>query len=311
MRRLLPLVLCAGLGAGLAACADEAPVTTATLARPSTVPAAAAPTALPAPTGLPATTVPPTTLPPTTPAPTTVPTTVPTTPAPTTIPKVVPGRVVLVGDSVMAALDPNYTDAAREVLGAAGWKVDIDAAVNRSTIQGGSVVAGLHPGAGDTVVLMLGHNDAGSTKVFGPRVETVLAQLAGVQRVYWLTMREPRYAEANAVLAAAQATHPNLHLIPWAASIQPGWTAKDGLHLNGSGRHRHGPAHPASHQLTARRPRSPAGAGSGARGGAGVPEPAPPARGCPVGVSREAAPSGRTSWRPVGGGRSARGGASG
>jgi lysophospholipase L1-like esterase len=224
-------VLCAGLGAGVAACADEVPITTATLARPSTTLPAATTVAATAPTTLAATTLPPTTLPPTTPAPTTV----PTTPAPTTIPKVVPGRVVLVGDSVMAALDPNYTDAAREVLGAAGWKVDIDAAVNRSTIQGGNVVAGLHPAAGDTVVLMLGHNDAGSTKVFGPRVEAVLARLAGVQRVYWLTMREPRYAEANGVLAAAQATHPNLHLIPWAASIQPGWTAKDGLHLNGSG----------------------------------------------------------------------------
>jgi lysophospholipase L1-like esterase len=234
VRRLLPLVLCAGLGAGLGACDEASPVTTATLARPSTVPAAAAPTTLP-PTTLPATRLPPTTLPPTTLPPTTIPTTVPTTPAPTTIPKVVPGRVVLVGDSVMAALDPNYTNAAREVLGAAGWKVDIDAAVNRSTIQGGSVVAGLHPAAGDTVVLMLGHNDAGSAKVFGPRVEAVLAQLAGVQRVFWLTMREPRYAEANAVLAAAPATQPNLHLIPWAASIQPGWTAKDGLHLNGSG----------------------------------------------------------------------------
>jgi hypothetical protein len=193
VRRLLPLVLCAGLGAGLGACDEASPVTTATLARPSTVPAAAAPTTLP-PTTLPATRLPPTTLPPTTLPPTTIPTTVPTTPAPTTIPKVVPGRVVLVGDSVMAALDPNYTNAAREVLGAAGWKVDIDAAVNRSTIQGGSVVAGLHPAAGDTVVLMLGHNDAGSAKVFGPRVEAVLAQLAGVQRVFWLTMREPRYA---------------------------------------------------------------------------------------------------------------------
>jgi lysophospholipase L1-like esterase len=224
-------VLCAGLGAGLAACAEEQPVTTATLARLSTVPAAT--TA--APTTLPATTLPPTTLPPTTPVPTTVPTTVPMTPAPTTISKVVPGRVVLVGDSVMAALEPNYTDAAREVLGAAGWKVDIDAEVNRSTVQGGNVVAGLQPGPGDTVVLMLGHNDAGSARVFGPRVESVLAQLSGVQRVYWLTMREPRYAEANGVLAAAQAAHPNLHIIPWAASIQPGWTAKDGLHLNGSG----------------------------------------------------------------------------
>jgi lysophospholipase L1-like esterase len=235
VRRALLVPVLAVAAVGLTACGEDAPVTTATLARPGATTAAAPSTA---PVTAPAT-LPPTTLPPTTPAPTTVPTTVPTTLPPTTpaptIPKVVPGRVVLVGDSVMAALEPNYTDAAREVLGAAGWQVDIDAEVNRSTLQGGQVVAALNPAPNDTVVLMLGHNDAGSARVFGPRVEAVLQQLAGVQRVYWLTMREPRYAEANAVLAAAQATHPNLRLIPWAASIQPGWTAKDGLHLNGSG----------------------------------------------------------------------------
>jgi hypothetical protein len=71
--------------------------------------------------------------------------------------------------------------------------------------------------------------------VFGPRVESILGDLGGVQRVFWLTMREPRYAQANAVLSGAQASHPNLRIVPWAASIQPGWTAKDGLHLNGSG----------------------------------------------------------------------------
>jgi lysophospholipase L1-like esterase len=143
--------------------------------------------------------------------------------------------VILVGDSVMAALEPNYTDAAREVLVPAGWDVDIDAEVNRSTLQGGRVVASFGPRPQDTVVIMLGHNDAGSAKVFAPRVEQVLEGLASVQRVFWLTMREPRYATANAVLADAAARHPNLHIIPWAASIAPGWTARDGLHLNGSG----------------------------------------------------------------------------
>jgi lysophospholipase L1-like esterase len=185
-----------------------------------------------------ATTSPPTTVAPTTPPPATAaPTTAsPATPAPApAAPAVQPGRVLLVGDSVMAALNPEYTDAARKVLGAAGWRVVIDAAVNRSTSQGGPVLASMRPTADDTIVIMLGHNDAGSPKVFTPRVDTLLGQLQAVRRVFWLTMREPRYATANQVLAAEQAAHPNLRLIPWAASIQPGWTAKDGLHLNGSG----------------------------------------------------------------------------
>jgi lysophospholipase L1-like esterase len=176
---------------------------------------------------LPATTVPPTTAAPTTAAPTTA--------APTTVARAAPGRVILVGDSVMAALEPDYTDAAREVLVPAGWDVDIDAEVNRSTLQGGRVVSSFGPRPQDTVVIMLGHNDAGSAKVFAPRVEQVLEDLASIQRVFWLTMREPRYATANAVLADAAAHHPNLHIIPWAASIAPGWTARDGLHLNVSG----------------------------------------------------------------------------
>jgi len=141
----------------------------------------------------------------------------------------------LVGDSVMAALNPDYTDAARKVLAPAGWTVTIDAKVNRSTIEGRKVLKALHPGPSDTVVIMLGHNDAGTPSVFAPRVDGILQDLQGVKRVFWLTMREPRYSQADAVLAAARAEHPNLQIIPWASSIKPGWTAKDGLHLNPSG----------------------------------------------------------------------------
>ncbi len=155
--------------------------------------------------------------------------------APATAATVRPGRVVLVGDSVMAALNPDYTDAARKVLAPAGWQVTIAAKVNRSTLQGRKVLQALHPSPADTVVIMLGHNDAGTPSVFGPRVDAIMGDLHGVGRVFWLTMREPRYSEADAVLTAAQARYPNLRIIPWASSIEPGWTAKDGLHLNPPG----------------------------------------------------------------------------
>ena len=55
---------------------------------------------------------------------------------------------LLIGDSVMAALNPNYTDAARKVIGASGWNVTIDAKVNRSTAQGVAVIQAHRPGIG-------------------------------------------------------------------------------------------------------------------------------------------------------------------
>jgi hypothetical protein len=82
---------------------------------------------------------------------------------------------------------------------------------------------------------MLGQNDGGTPSVFKRRAATVMHQLKGVPHVYWLTMREPRYAGANQMLRSMTAQYPNLRLIDWAHRVQPGWTAADGLHLNGAG----------------------------------------------------------------------------
>jgi lysophospholipase L1-like esterase len=144
-------------------------------------------------------------------------------------------RVLLIGDSVMAALDPAYTDAAATVIGAAGWNVVIDARVNRTTAQGVDVARARRAQETDSVVVMLGHNDGATPSVFARRATAVLEQLKRVPRVYWLTMREPRYAGANHVLRTLVRPYPNLHLVDWAHTVKPGWTAKDGLHLNGAG----------------------------------------------------------------------------
>ena len=111
-------------------------------------------------------------------------------------------RVVLIGDSVMAALNPGYTDAAAKVIGAAGWNVVIDARVNRTTAQGATVAKARRAQETDSVVVMLGHNDGATPSVFSRRATAVLEQLKRAPHVYWLTMREPRYAGANQVLRA-------------------------------------------------------------------------------------------------------------
>jgi lysophospholipase L1-like esterase len=144
-------------------------------------------------------------------------------------------RVVLIGDSVMAALNPGYTNAAARVIGAAGWNVIIDARVNRSTAQGADVAQARRAQETDSVVVMLGHNDGATPSVFSRRATAVLEQLKRVPRVYWLTMREPRYAGANQVLRTLAPRYRNVRLIDWAHTVKPGWTAKDGLHLNGDG----------------------------------------------------------------------------
>ena len=148
--------------------------------------------------------------------------------------KVARPTVVLIGDSVMAAMNPHYTDAARKVIGAGGWNVVIDAVVSRTTAQG-AVVAQARRSQANTVVVMLGHNDGGTPSVFKVRAQLVLRALAKVPRVYWLTMREPRYSGANKELRDLRARFPNLRLVDWAHSIRSGWTGKDGLHLSGAG----------------------------------------------------------------------------
>jgi lysophospholipase L1-like esterase len=121
------------------------------------------------------------------------------------------------------------------VIGAAGWSVIIDARVNRTTAQGADVAKARRTQETDSVVVMLGHNDGGTPAVFSRRAVAVLEQLKRVPHVYWLTMREPRYAGANQVVRALALRYPNLRLIDWAHTVKPSWTAKDGLHLNGPG----------------------------------------------------------------------------
>jgi lysophospholipase L1-like esterase len=146
-----------------------------------------------------------------------------------------PRTVVLIGDSVMAALNPGYTNAAAKVLGGAGWKVVIDAKVNRTTSQGAVVARSRRAQEADSVVVMLGQNDGGTPPLFQRRAALVMQQLKAVPHVYWLTMREPRYAGANQVLRTMTAQYRNLRLVDWAHRVQAGWTVKDGLHLTGAG----------------------------------------------------------------------------
>ncbi|KAA0235069.1 MAG: hypothetical protein EDR02_06185 [Actinobacteria bacterium] len=143
-------------------------------------------------------------------------------------------RLFVVGDSVILGAE----SAIRSTLGA-NWDVVFDAAVSRSTSAGAAVIAARKHEIGDTVVVQLGTNDAGTISVFEARIDEVMQQLADVPNVVWVNIREVRdyYPAANQALRNAEARWPNLTVADWNAysSGVPDPVYEDGLHLTGTG----------------------------------------------------------------------------
>lgn len=119
----------------------------------------------------------------------------------------------------------------------APWDVVVDAAVSRSTAAGVDVVRARRAEIADVVVVQLGTNDGADTAVFAERVRALMAELAGVDLVVWLTIREarPYYAATNATLREVVAGYPNAVVADWNAAAPPTATYADGLHLRAEG----------------------------------------------------------------------------
>lgn len=147
-------------------------------------------------------------------------------------------RAVVVTDSILLGAQGPLVGR----LQGAGWAVDFDGSVSRSTLAGVEAVRSHGLALSDTLVIGLGANDSANTATFRSRVDAVMAAAAAVPHVYWLTIREvrPYYAPANQVLRDAAARYPNLQIIDWnaAAGAAGGSTASDGLHLSPAGAQR-------------------------------------------------------------------------
>jgi hypothetical protein len=146
-----------------------------------------------------------------------------------------PRHAVVIADSILLGAQHQLVGR----LQGAGWTVDFDGAVSRSTSAGAEAVRARAGSLVDTLVISLGANDSGNPATFRQRVDAVMAAAGGVPRVYWLTIREvrPYYGPANQVLREAAARYPNLQLIDWhaASAGRSDLTASDGLHLKPSG----------------------------------------------------------------------------
>ncbi len=163
-----------------------------------------------------------------------------TTVAPTTTTVAITDpRIFLLGDSVMAALVPGYTDQARKVLGAIGWQVTLDAKESRFPDAGIAVLRARRDEIGQVVVIQLSNNYGGDEVRWAAQIDEIMAVLAGVPKVVFLTVSEFRdnRREVNDALRAALARHPTMVLADWHAltSADRSLTARDRLHLTVKG----------------------------------------------------------------------------
>jgi lysophospholipase L1-like esterase len=148
-----------------------------------------------------------------------------------------PRRLFVLGDSVTLG-------AKSAVLGetpSRGWAATVDAKVGRTTAEGASILASMHGSFPSVVVVALGNNDGANPAQFAQRIDGVMRNLAGVRHVVWYTMTPfaSWVPAANAVLRAASARWPNLHIADWAtvSEATPGALYGVGPHLRSPGAH--------------------------------------------------------------------------
>ncbi len=120
----------------------------------------------------------------------------------------------------------------------AGWQVTLDAKVSRRMDQGLDIVAAKGGNLGRVVVVHLCTNWYGGD--YGAAADKLIAMLHGADRIVWSTC-VPWVGEinqANDAIKALPSRYPNLAVIDWAAIAgTPGYTAGDGLHLQGQGQY--------------------------------------------------------------------------
>lgn len=140
--------------------------------------------------------------------------------------------VYILGDSII--LGTQYV--IDETL--AGWQVTLDAKVNRRMDQGLELVRTKGGALGRVLVVHLCTNWFGGD--YAAAADTLIAGLRGVDRIVWSTCVPWVGAinEANDAIRALPDRYPNLAVVDWAAIAgTPGYTAGDGLHLQGQGQH--------------------------------------------------------------------------
>ena len=141
-------------------------------------------------------------------------------------------RLLMIGDSIFAAVSRRYSNMACDRLVPLGWQVAVEAERGRFIDLGLRIVKKKLPQGFDAAVLFLGTNYGKKQDVYKEYLDKILDELAP-RPVIILTATEykPFIREVNTVIEEEARTRDNLWLVNWREiSMTPGVLWKDGIH---------------------------------------------------------------------------------
>ena len=141
-------------------------------------------------------------------------------------------RLLMIGDSIFAAVSRRYSNMACDRLVPLGWQVAVEAERGRFIDLGLRIVKKKLPQGFDAAVLFLGTNYGKKQDVYKEYLDKILDELAP-RPVIILTATEykPFIREVNTVIEEEARTRDNLWLVNWRViSMTPGVLWKDGIH---------------------------------------------------------------------------------
>jgi len=141
-------------------------------------------------------------------------------------------RLLMIGDSIFAAVSRRYSNMACDRLVPLGWQVAVEAERGRFVDLGLRIVKQKLPQGFDAAVVFLGTNYGKKQDVYKEYLDKILDELAP-RPVIILTATEykPFIQEVNSVIEQEVKTRDNLWLVDWREISQtPGTLWKDGIH---------------------------------------------------------------------------------
>ena len=160
-------------------------------------------------------------------------------------PLVTDSRVYVVGDSISESIASRYSGLICDALGPLGWDVVVDAVQGRRTDQAIRSLRKNRSRVGQTVMVLIGHNDGIDPEGYRERIEQLIQLVPDARRILLLTNYEfergrDRMNDVLRELAAVDGDSgpdDRLQLVDWNAAIEDVDDAiqRDGVHLTGSG----------------------------------------------------------------------------
>ena len=148
-------------------------------------------------------------------------------------------RVLMIGDSILAAASKRYGNEVCEVMTPLGWQVEVEAEVSRFVDFGLVVTDRLLDDTWDAGLVFLGTNYNRDEKQYFRLMNRLINEF-GDRPVAIVTVgeRDDDMVAVNSILRALDTTYENVSIIDWAAATaaDPGLLVDDQIHPSNDGR---------------------------------------------------------------------------